>query len=162
MRVAALPRPDAADWTALTSEPLPLAEATTWAVLPGCGAVVAFAGTVRDHAEGRTGVVRLEYEAYEEQVGARLSAIAGEARTRWPAIGRVALLHRVGVLEPTDVSVLVVVSTPHRPEAFEAVRWCIDTLKATVPIWKRETWDGGTDWGTCATAISDVAEAAVP
>jgi molybdopterin synthase catalytic subunit len=158
VRVAALPRPDDADWTGLTSEPLPLSEATTWAVLPGCGAVVTFAGTVRDHAEGRSGVTRLEYEAYEEQVGPRLAAIAAEARKRWPSIGRVALLHRVGPLDVTDVSVVVAVSTPHRPDAFEAARWCIDTLKATVPIWKRETWDGGTDWASCATEISDVEE----
>lgn len=159
MQVAALPRPGDADWTGLTSHPLPLAEATAWAVLPGCGAVVTFAGTVRDHAEGRSGVTRLEYEAYEEQVGPRLAGIAAEARRRWPALGRVALLHRVGPLEVTDVSVVVAASAPHRPEAFEAARWCIDTLKATVPVWKRETWDGGTDWATCSTEIADVAEA---
>lgn len=156
MQVAALPRPGDADWTGLTSRPLPLAEATAWAVLPGCGAVVTFAGTVRDHAEGRSGVTRLEYEAYEEQVGPRLAGIAAEARRRWPALGRVALLHRVGPLEVTDVSVVVAASAPHRPEAFEAARWCIDTLKATVPVWKRETWDGGTDWATCSAEISDV------
>jgi molybdopterin synthase catalytic subunit len=62
-------------------------------------------------------------------------------------IGRIALLHRIGPLELGDVAVLVAVSTPHRPEAFDAVRWCIDTLKADVPIWKRETWAGGSDWG---------------
>lgn len=128
-------------------------------MLPGCGAVVTFAGTVRDHAEGRRGVVRLDYEAYEEQVGPRLAGIATEARRRWPAIGRVALLHRVGRLDVTEVSVVVAVSTPHRLEAFEAARWCIDTLKATVPIWKQETWEGGTDWATCSTAIADGAEA---
>jgi len=161
VRVAALPRPDGADWTGLTSEPLPLGEAGAWAVVPGCGAVVSFAGTVRDHAEGRAGVTRLEYEAYEEQVGPRLGAIAAEARRRWPAIGRLVLLHRVGALEPTDVSVVVVASTPHRPEAFEAARWCIDAVKAGVPIWKRETWEGGTDWATCATGISEVEEATV-
>lgn len=161
MQVAALPRPGDADWTGLTSDPLPLGEATTWAVLPGCGAVVTFAGTVRDHAEGRSGVTRLEYEAYEQQVGPRLAGIAAEARRRWPVLGRVALLHRVGPLEVTDVSVVVAASAPHRPEAFEAARWCIDTLKATVPVWKRETWEGGTDWATCSTAISDVEEAAV-
>ena len=161
MQVAALPRPGDADWTGLTSDPLPLAEATTWAVLAGCGAVVTFAGTVRDHAEGRSGVTGLEYEAYEEQVGPRLAGIAAGARRRWPATGRVALLHRVGPLEVTDVSVVVAVSAPHRPEAFEAARWCIDTLKATVPIWKRETWEGGTDWATCSREIADGAEATV-
>ena len=133
-----------------------MAEASTWVVLPACGAVVVFAGTVRDHAEGRTGVTRLDYEAYEEQVDPRLRAIAAEARVRWPAVGRIVLLHRVGSLALTEVSVVIAVSAPHRAEAFEAARWCIDTVKATVPIWKRETWDGGRDWATCATDVAEV------
>jgi molybdopterin synthase catalytic subunit len=70
--------------------------------------------------------------------------------------GRIALLHRVGPLGVGDVSVVVVASSPHRPEAFEAARHGIDTLKATVPIWKRETWDGGVDWGTCAHDVEQV------
>lgn len=156
MQVAALPRPDGADWLGLTTSALPLADASSWAVSPGCGAVVLFAGTVRDHAEGRPGVTLLEYEAYEEHASTRLSAIAAEARLRWPEMGRLVLLHRIGPLAVTEVSVLAVVSTPHRPEAFEAARWCIDTLKATVPIWKRESWAGGTDWGTCAAPVADV------
>lgn len=160
MQVAALPRPDGADWLGLASGPLPAADAFAWAVVPGCGAVVIFAGTVRDHAEGRPGVTSLEYEAYEEQAGPRLRAVADEARTRWPGIGRVVLLHRVGPLAVTEVSVLVVVSAPHRPEAFEAAWWCIDTVKSTIPIWKRETWEGGTDWGTCATPVADATEVA--
>ena len=156
MQVAALPRPDSADWLGLTTSALPLADASSWAIVPGCGAVVLFAGTVRDHAEGRPGVTMLEYEAYEEQATRRLSAIAAEARGRWPEAGRLVLLHRVGPLAVSEVSVLVVASAPHRPEAFEVARWCIDTLKATVPIWKRETWAGGTDWGTCAKPVADV------
>ena len=156
MQVAALPRPDGANWLGLTTGALPLADASSWAVVPRCGAVALFAGTVRDHAEGRPGVTLLEYEAYEEQASLRLAAIATEARMRWPEAGRLVLLHRIGPLEVSEVSVLVVVSAPHRPEAFEAARWCIDTLKATVPIWKRETWAGGSDWGTCATPVADV------
>ena len=148
-------------WIALTDEELPVGAAYDWAVLPNCGAVVLFSGTVRDHAEGRAGVTSLEYEAYAEQVEPRLLAIADETRKRWPTTGRVALLHRVGVLELCESSVIVVVSAPHRDEAFEAARFGIDTLKATVPIWKRETWDGGTDWASCATEISDVEGATV-
>ena len=151
---------DASDWLALTTEPLPADGALAWATLPSCGAVVTFAGTVRDHAEGRPGVVSLEYEAYPEQVVPRLRSIVAEARTRWPTLGRVALLHRVGPLAVTDVSVLVAVSAPHRPEAFEAARFSIDTLKATVPIWKSETWVGEGEarqgWGTGATDIAEV------
>jgi molybdopterin synthase catalytic subunit len=128
-----------------------------WAERPQCGAVVLFTGTVRDHAEGRSGVTSLEYEAYEEEVSVRLAAIAAEARRRWPMLGRVALLHRVGSLEVGDTSVLVVVSTPHRAEAFDAARFCIDTLKTTVPLWKRETWEGGTDWAATSHPLREVA-----
>ena len=147
---------DGDDWLALTAEPLPVAAAHDWAVRPDCGAVVVFSGTVRDHAEGRPGVSRLEYEAYESQVVPKLADIAAALRVRWPMCGRVALLHRVGPLAVGDVSVVVAVSAPHRPEAFEAARYGIDTLKATVPIWKRETWDGGVDWGTCAHDVEPV------
>lgn len=156
MRVAALLRPDGADWLGLSSEPLPAAEAASWVVVPGCGANVVFTGTVRDHAEGRAGVTGLEYEAYDEQVAPRLHAVAGEARARWPGIGRLALWHRVGPLGVTEVSVVVAVSAPHRIEAFDAARWCIDAVKATVPIWKRETWQGGSGWGTGAADVAEV------
>ncbi len=134
----------------ISTDPLPWAEAASWSVQPGCGALVVFAGTVRDHAEGRPGVTLLEYEAYEEQAEPRLAAVAETARARWPSLGRLVLLHRVGPLAVTEVSVLVAASTPHREEAFAAARWCIDTVKSTVPVWKRETWEGGVDWGTCA------------
>jgi molybdopterin synthase catalytic subunit len=127
-----------------------------WAERPRCGAVVLFTGTVRDHAEGRPGVASLEYEAYEEEVCARLTAIAAEARRRWPVLGRVALLHRVGILAVGETAVLVVVSAPHRSEAFDAARFGIDTLKATVPIWKRETWEGGSDWAACNHPVDEV------
>jgi molybdopterin synthase catalytic subunit len=126
----------------------------TWPVVPGCGAVVIFAGTVRDHADGRPGVFCLEYEAYAEAATTVLEAVARELRGRWPAVGRVALLHRTGVLTPTDVSVVVAVSAPHRPEAFDAARFGIDTIKASVPIWKRESWAGGTAWGLDAHALA--------
>ena len=145
------------DWLALTDAALPVEGAVAWAVLPSCGAVVVFSGTVRDHAEGRPGVSSLEYEAYQEEVVPRLAAIAAEARARWPVLGRVVLLHRTGTLGVGETSVVVAASAPHRPEAFAAARFCIDTLKATVPIWKRETWEGGSDWSTCAHPVDEVA-----
>jgi molybdopterin synthase catalytic subunit len=120
--------------------------------------VVLFTGTVRDHAEGRPGVSALEYEAYEEEVVPRLAGIAAEARRRWRVLGRVAALHRVGTLDVGDTAVLVAVSAPHRAEAFDAARFCIDTLKATVPIWKRETWEGGSDWAECSHPVDEVDE----
>jgi molybdopterin synthase catalytic subunit len=146
------------DWVGVTGDRLPVEAALEWAVQPGCGAVVSFVGTVRDHAEGRPGVTGIEYEAYAEQVEPRLSAIARVARDRWGGTGRIVLLHRVGPLAVTDASVLVVTSTPHRAEAFAAARFCIDTLKTTVPIWKRESWSGGVEWGTDAHDVVGVVE----
>jgi molybdopterin synthase catalytic subunit len=152
----ALVAPAAGDtWLGLSSAPLPVAEAVTWATRPDCGGLVLFSGTARDHAEGRPGVERLEYEAYESQVVPRLGAVADEARSRWPVVGRIALLHRTGTLEVGESAVVVVVSAPHRAEAFAAARFCIDTLKRSVPIWKRETWAGGESWGLEAQHIVD-------
>ena len=136
--VGLIPPETGDDWIGLTADPLPLDAALRWAERASCGAVVLFSGTVRDHAEGRPGVSALEYEAYEEEVEPRLTAIAAEARVRWPVVGRVVLLHRVGRLEVGESSVVVVASAPHRPEAFAAARFAIDTLKDTVPIWKRD------------------------
>jgi len=147
---------DGDDWLELTVAALAAEDVLGWAVVPGCGAQVLFSGTVRDHADGRTGVTQLEYEAYIEAAESRLAAIAAEARRRWPELGRIALLHRVGVLQVGECSVLVVTSTPHRDSAFESARWCIDTLKTTVPIWKRETWDGGEGWGADASEIASI------
>ncbi len=149
------PPPDGDTWLGLSGAPLPVAAALEWAARPDCGGLVLFSGTARDHAEGRPSVSRLEYEAYESQVVPRLGEVASEARVRWPIVGRIALLHRVGVLAVGDSAVVVVVSAPHRDEAFAAARFCIDTLKATVPIWKRETWADGESWGLEAQHIVD-------
>lgn len=148
-----VPPSDAHEWLGLTALPLPVARALDWATQPGCGAVVVFTGTVRDHAEEREGVTRIEYEAYDDQVVPKLGEVAGEVRCRWPTTGRVVLLHRVGDVGLGEPSVVVVVSAPHRAEAFDAARFAIDTLKETVPIWKREFWDDGEDWGLGARAI---------
>lgn len=149
--------PTEGDWVGLTEGELPVDAARVWCVLPSTGAQVVFTGTVRDHAEGRDDVVALDYEAYAEQVEPRMRAIAEDVRKRWPDTGRVALLHRIGRLELCDVSVVVAVSAPHRGECFDAARYAIDTLKATVPIWKKEHWAGGEDWATGATPVGDVA-----
>lgn len=148
------------EWFAISAVPLPVGAVYEWAIRPDCGAVVLFSGTVRDHAEGRDGVEHLEYEAYESAALERFAAIAAEARHRWPAIGRVALLHRIGRLDLGESAVIAAVSSPHRPEAFDAARYAIDTLKVAAPIWKHETWSEGAGWGTDASAITDVAAAA--
>jgi molybdopterin synthase catalytic subunit len=149
--------PQGDTWLGLAPEPLPVAEAVAWATRPDCGGLVLFSGTARDHAEGRPSVERLEYEAYESQVVPRLRDVADEARVRWATVGRIALLHRTGLVEVGEAAVVVVVSAPHRGEAFDAARFCIDTLKRSVPIWKRETWAGGQSWGLEAQHIADAA-----
>lgn len=121
--------------------PLPVATAGDWVVRPDCGAVVLFSGTARDHSEGVQGVVRLDYEAYEEHVDASLTEVAADTRAKWPMIGRIVMLHRAGEVAVGESSVVVAVSAPHRQEAFEAARYCIDTLKETAPIWKKEVLD---------------------
>jgi molybdopterin synthase catalytic subunit len=150
------PPADRDTWLALTDQPLPVGAVGEWAGRPVCGAVGVFSGTARNHAEGRPDVEVLEYEAYEEQVVPRFEAITAEARRRWPSTGRVAVLHRTGRIAIGESSVVVAASAPHRDDAFQAARFCIDTLKSSVPIWKRETWSGGSEWGLDAHDLVDV------
>ena len=146
-------RPPSDDtWVALSAGTLPVDVAASWVVVPSCGAVVTFVGTARDHAGDRTGVETLTYEAYEEHVGPRLAAVADEVRARWPETDRIALLHRIGELGLGEAAVVVAVSTPHRAEAFDAARFAIDTIKDTVPIWKKESWAGGEEWAEVGVA----------
>jgi molybdopterin synthase catalytic subunit len=138
------------DWILVSEDALSLDAAMKWVARPSCGAVVSFSGCVRDHSQGRPGVVRLEYEAYEPYATDRMAGLARAARRRYPAVERVVLHHRVGSLTVGDVAVIVVVAAGHRPEAFGAARFCIDAVKREVPIWKREIWAGGASWDTCA------------
>ena len=141
------------DWFAIGEAPLEVGRLYDWAVRPDCGAVVLFSGTVRDNAEGRSDVESLTYEAFEERVVAVFGDIAQETRRCWPDVGRIVLLHRLGRLTLSESSVLAVVSAPHRPEAFAAARYAIDALKSSAPIWKKEHWEGGEEWGTGAQSI---------
>lgn len=141
-------RDSSREWLALTADPLPVAAIYEWAVGPECGAVVLFSGTVRDHAEGREDVVALEYEAYEEAVVPAFEKIVDELRSRHPDAVRVAILHRTGRLVLGESSVVVAVSSAHRPVAFDAARFAIDALKESAPVWKKEIWRDGEDWGT--------------
>ncbi len=152
------PPDDAANWVGLSGERLPVEAALLWTQTPECGGQVLFTGTVRDHAEGRTGVDWLEYEAYTEHVEPRLLVLCDEIRARWPDVGRIVLLHRVGRIALTEVAVVVVVGSPHRPDAFAAARFAIDSLKASVPIWKKESWEGGEGWGLGAEAVTEVGQ----
>jgi molybdopterin synthase catalytic subunit len=108
------------------------------------GAVIVFRGVARRHSRGRD-VVHLEYEAYPEMAEKVMSQIGDEMKTRWP-ISRVAIVHRTGVLEIGQASVVIAVSAPHRAEAFQAAQYAIDRLKQIVPIWKKEVWSDGSQW----------------
>jgi len=108
------------------------------------GGVCVFLGVVRNESGGRP-VRHLEYEAYEEMALPMMEEIAREARGRWP-VTEVRIVHRLGRLEIGEASVAVAVTAPHRGAAFEACRYAIDTLKATVPIWKKEFYADGAVW----------------
>jgi MoaE-MoaD fusion protein len=117
---------------------------------PLAGAVCTFVGATRENNVGRK-VLRLEYEAYEAMALSEIRKLAEEAGRRWD-ITRIAITHRVGVVEIGETSVAIAVSAPHRAEAFEACRFAIDRLKEIVPIWKKEHFEGGEVWIGCQTS----------
>jgi len=125
----------------------PLSEERLMAAVgePGAGGLVLFSGVVREETGGRR-VKYLEYEAHEPMAAAKMREIAVAIRGRWPATARVALVHRIGRLEIGESSVMIAVSSPHRGPAFDACRFAIDTLKETVPIWKKEHFEDGEVW----------------
>jgi len=108
------------------------------------GGIVSFVGAVRDHSRGHA-IKFLEYEAYPEMAEREMQKIVDEAAERWPGT-RVAIAHRVGHLEIGDAAVVIAAASPHRAEAFDACRFAIDTLKVTVPIWKKEVATDGEYW----------------
>ncbi len=128
----------------LSDRPLVPEEVVARVTGPDAGGVVTFVGNVRDHARGRS-IRYLEYEAYPEMAVREMEKIAEAAAERWPGT-RVAIGHRSGHLEIGDLAVVVVAAAPHRAEAFEACRYAIDTLKETVPIWKKEVATDGEYW----------------
>jgi molybdopterin synthase catalytic subunit len=111
---------------------------------PADGAVVVFDGIVRDNTRGRK-TLYLDYEAYEEMALEQIRKLAREAAERF-AIDRVGVVHRLGRLEIGESSIVIVVTSAHRGAAFDACRWLIDTLKRTVPIWKKEHFADGAVW----------------
>ena len=111
---------------------------------PGVGGIVVFEGVVRDNARGKQ-IRYLEYEVYPEMAEQQIRTIIAEAERRW-GVERVAVAHRFGRLEIGEASVIIVVAAPHRAEAFDVCRYIIDTLKTTVPIWKKEVASNGEEW----------------
>lgn len=132
----------------ITDEAIDTAALLTAVADPGAGGTVLFVGTTRDQNEGRA-VERLEYEAYREMAVAEMVRIGAEIERRW-LVRAVAMVHRIGVVPLGEASVAIAVSAPHRDQAFAACRFGIDQLKATVPIWKKEYYQGGEIWiGAC-------------
>ena len=128
----------------LSDEPLSLERAAAEVASDGAGAIATFVGTTRARSRGRD-VIRLEYEAYEGMAEAEMERIAGVLRDRHDVID-VAFHHRVGPVEIGETSVVIAVSAAHRAAAFDACREAIDTLKQTVPLWKKELYVGGEEW----------------
>ena len=124
---------------------------------PQDGAVVVFEGIVRDHTRGRR-TLYLDYEAYEPMARRKLEELAAEALQRFQ-IREVAVVHRLGRLQHSETSVLVAVASAHRAAAFEACRWVIDTLKKTVPIWKKEYFEDGAVWADGEPFPDDISTA---
>lgn len=128
----------------LTDQPLNAAEIARRTERPSDGGVVTFEGIVRDNSDGRC-VRYLEYEAYAAMAVPKMREIVEEAARRWPET-RLVMAHRTGRMDIGDASVVVVASSPHRLEAFQACQFGIDTLKQTVPIWKKEVFLDGSAW----------------
>jgi MoaE-MoaD fusion protein len=137
-------KPEEAIFIRLTRDPIQ-AEALVAAAKHGeDGAVIVFDGIVRNNSRGRK-TLYLDYEAYDEMARKQMNELAREAITRFE-VRNVAIIHRLGRLQVGETSVLIIVSSAHRAKAYEASRWLIDTLKKTVPIWKKETFADGAVW----------------
>jgi molybdopterin converting factor subunit 1 len=128
----------------LTREPIRAQELTESLKAPEDGALVVFDGFVRDNFRGKK-TLYLEYEAYESMAYAKMREIGAQVREKF-SVHRVAIVHRLGRLEIGETSVWIAVSSPHRAAAFDACRFAIDTLKRSVPIWKKEYFAGGAVW----------------
>ena len=111
---------------------------------PSAGAITSFVGTVRNQTDGKT-VLKLDFEAYKPMAIKEMQKIADYAKWKWKA-EKIAIHHRVGSLTIGEIAVVIAVATPHRKASFEACEYCIDTLKETVPIWKKEFFEGGEIW----------------
>ena len=129
----------------IVEEPIDVGVLILEAQRPDCGAVATFVGTTRVDESSEASVEYLEYEAYRPMADRKLEEIGAEIRERWE-VGHVAIVHRLGRVDPGEASVAIVVATPRRGPAFEASRYAIERIKEIVPIWKREVWSDGYVW----------------
>jgi molybdopterin synthase catalytic subunit len=128
----------------VTNQPIDLDELVRFVTDPEAGAVATFIGTTRNNNEGRQ-VIALDYEGYPEMAEKELRRIGADAKIKWP-ICRMAIAHRLGPVQIGEASVIIAVSSAHRDAAFAACRFAIEEIKKTVPIWKKEVFEGGEVW----------------
>jgi molybdopterin synthase catalytic subunit len=128
----------------ISDEPLDSAACIAKASNEECGGMAVFIGTVRNKTREKK-VLRLEYECYQSMALKELKKIAEDAMRLWE-IKNILIHHRIGILDISDIAVVIVVSASHRDAAFDACRYAIDTLKKTVPIWKKEVFENGEEW----------------
>lgn len=127
-----------------SEKPLSPQSCETFVQSPDAGGMVVFIGAVRGRTAGKK-VLRLEFEAYEPMAVSEMQKIAKQAIEQFP-VQKIAIHHRTGILEVGELPVIIAVSAAHRAAAFEACQYCIDTLKQTVPIWKKEIFEDGEVW----------------
>jgi molybdopterin synthase catalytic subunit len=128
----------------VTNQPLDLQELVDFVTDAEAGAIATFIGTTRNNNEGRR-VIALDYDAYPEMAEKELERIGADAKNKWP-LCRMAIVHRIGPVQITQASVMIAVSSAHRDAAFAACRFAIEEIKKTVPIWKKELYEGGELW----------------
>lgn len=143
--VAFIPPVAGGDHFAIVEQPIDEGTLRRAVADPGAGAVLIFLGTTRNQTGDRA-VEYLEYEAYEPLALRQMETIAAEIRQRWPDVKGIALVHRVGHLEIGEASIGIAIATPHRVQAFAACRYAIDRAKESLPVWKKEVWEGGEEW----------------
>lgn len=129
---------------AITTDPIDVTAALKSIESEQAGAIDLFLGVVRDNTQERS-VNRLEYEAYDRMAISEMEKIAEQTHQRWPIL-RYTIIHRKGTLQIGEIAVLIGVASAHRADAFEACRYIIDTIKQTVPIWKKEVFMDGEEW----------------
>lgn len=128
----------------ISANPLDVTSCASWLASPDCGGIDIFVGTVRNNTKGRS-VVQLAFEAYEKMAIAEMQKIATYALSNWP-LQKILIHHRTGSLAVGEIPVIIGAAAAHRDAAFDACRYAIDTLKQTVPIWKKEIFEDGEYW----------------
>jgi len=128
----------------IVKAPISIEEITSKVIRNEAGAVTTFIGTVREFTYGKR-TLSLEYQAYEKMAVKKLEQIGKEINEKWND-SKVAITHRIGKLDITEIAVVIAVSTPHRKDAYAANEYAIERIKQIVPIWKKEIWENGESW----------------